>query len=302
MSGMPSPSQLAKTIASDFYNGTFDLSHRGLASGISWSLMPEVEAVKQLCDLHASKHAIRIFLTLVSAMDRARDANLLWRSGVNLFQRCPEVFSPNEISMMSIDTLAERLRKSGVSQRHSQDTEAWHKIACRLASGCDSVCRLIDTGTGDAMELQEDLCSRDRAGRSRYPLLRGPKIGPMWIRMMANPGDATITRIECIPVAVDVHVRRATEYLGVSDTMHLELQQAKPVIQEAWHRAVRPANIGGPPRISGTCAALDPALWFFSKFGCSHCERLGYRSQISKACLSCRYPVPRANNGRRPFC
>ena len=288
---MSDSTQLAETIVGEFYSDRFDLSRRGLAAGAAWPLMPEVEAVQQLRDLGASKRITRLFLTFISAMDRARDATRLWRAGVGLFERFPEVFRPDDVLTMSIGTMTALLREAGVSQRHGPDTEAWRRIACSLASGSGSVCRLVDTGAGDAVELRKDLRSSDRAGLPRYPMLRGPKLGPMWVRIMANPGGAKITSIESIPVAVDVHVRRATENLGVSDTMNLELRKAKPVIQEAWRSAVLSANIGGPPGISGTCAALDPALWFFGKHGCSHCEQLGQRSPISSACHSCRYPV-----------
>jgi len=194
--------------------------------------------------------------------------------------------------MMSIDTLTRRLSEAGVSQRHGPDAKAWHRIASSLASGDDPVSRLIDSGTGDAKELRNDLRSHDDMDQPRYPMLCGPKIGPMRIRIMAWPGCAKIARIESVRVAVDVHVRRVTENLGVSDTMGLELRNAKPEIQEAWHSAVQSAKIGGPQGISGTCAALDPVLWFFGKHGCSHCEPLGIRKPISKVCDSCRYPAP----------
>ena len=288
---MPDSIQLAETIAGDFYDDRFDLSRRGLPAGTTWSFMPEVEAVQRLRALGASKRIIRVFLTLVSAMDRARDATRLWRAGVGLFERRPEVFRPDDVLAMSIGTVTVLLREAGVSQRHGPDGKAWRRIACSLATGSGSVCRLVDTGAGDAAGLRKDLRSCDRAGQPRYPMLRGPKLGPMWVLIMANPGGANIAGIDSIPVAVDVQVRRATENLGVSDTMGLELRKAKPVIQAAWRSAVLAANIGGPPGLSGTCAALDPALWFFGKHGCSHCERLGQRSPISSACHSCRYPV-----------
>ena len=287
---MPDSSQLAETIAGDFYNGRFDLSGRGLAAGTAWSLMPEVEAVRQLRAFGASNQITRVFLTLVSAMDRARDATRLWRASVGLYERYPEVFDLGAVSAMSTDTVTALLREAGVSQRHGPDTNAWRRIAGSLASGSGSVCRLVDSGDGDAAELLKDLRSLNRAGQPRYPLLRGPKIGPMWVRIMANPGGAKIGCIDSIPVAVDVQVRRATENLGVSDTMGLELGEAKRVIQSAWRNAVLSANIRGPSGIAGTCAALDPALWFFGKHGCSHCERAGQRSPISSACHKCRYP------------
>ena len=152
---------------------------------------------------------------------------------------------------------------------------------------------MIDQGSGDARELLEDLQSRDHASLPRFPMLRGPKIGPMWVRMIAEPGGARIDRMDTIPVAVDVQVRRATENLGVTDTRGLPLKAAtKWVIQSAWHVAVADAKIDGPPGITGTCAALDPALWFFGKYGCSHCERVGRRVPIGRACGHCQLPVP----------
>ena len=45
--------------------------------------------------------------------------------------------------------------------------------------------------------------------------------------------------------------------------------------------AFRSGDIGGPPGVAGTCAALDPALWFFGKYGCSHCEKMGRRVHYS---------------------
>ena len=63
-----------EVIASDFYNNQFDLSERRLAPHTGWSLMPEVEGVRRLRSLGTPERSIRVFLTMVSAMDRARDA------------------------------------------------------------------------------------------------------------------------------------------------------------------------------------------------------------------------------------
>ena len=105
---------------------------------------------------------------------------------------------------------------------------------------------------------------------------------------MADPGRANIKNIGKVPVAVDVQVRRATENLGIADTRGLRLREAKPIIQGACHEAVAQTDIGGPPRIAGTSAALDPVLWFYGKYGCSHCEKAGKRVPIDSACEYCR--------------
>ena len=186
---------------------------------------------------------------------------------------------------LEVDELRTLLKDARVSQRHRPDSNAWHQIGKSLSSGLESqVVRVIDTGRGEAQELLRDLKSRDNDGRARFPMLRGPKIGPMWVRMMANPGRAVIDRIETIPVAVDVQVRKVTESLGVAPTRGLPLPKAQPVIQQTWKNAVSEAEIAGPAGIEGTCAALDPALWFFGKHGCGHCrkadEKVEFRSRL----------------------
>ena len=261
----------------------------------AWAQMPEVEGVESIRnDARISARDIRLFLTFISAMDRARDAVRLWRAGIKLFEAHPQVFDPAEASAMSFSTLRARLSQSGVSQRHGPDTEAWRSIAGSLAKRSGSVCGVIDSGVGDARELLRDLRSRDRVGRPRFPMLRGPKLAPMWVRIMSNPGGAKIDSIDIIPVAVDVQVRRVTENLKVTDTQGLGIKKAKPEIQSAWHHAVSAARIGGPSGIKGTCAALDPALWFFGKYGCAHCEKARQKVPIGRACNHCRPGFPLA--------
>ena len=145
----------------------------------------------------------------------------------------------------------------------------------------------IDDGHGVAHDLLDAVQETSPAGQAYYPLLRGPKVSPMWVRMLANPGGAVVEGIEAVPVAVDVQVRRITENLGVADTRDLDPETARPVIQAAWTAAVAEAGFGGPDRIAGTCAALDPALWFYAKWGCSHCEGLGRQVPIGRACEAC---------------
>ena len=300
---MVSTERLAGLIASDFYGCQLDLSlRRSPPAGATWDSMPEVEAVRQLRAQGASDNAVRVFLTFIAAMDRARDATTLWHAGVVLFGSHPEVFDTHRAAGLPLSRVRHLLANSGVSQRHGPDARAWHRIAESLATGTASpVHRVIDRGAGDAQDLLKDVKTKDHAG-PRFPMLRGPKIGPMWVRMLAEPGGAAITRIDTIPVAVDVHVRRVTENLRATDTRGLRLTEAKPRIQSAWKKAVVPALIPGPSRIAGTCAALDPALWAFGKYGCSHCETVGVRVPIGRACDYCqlRSPVVRAERRDGP--
>ena len=284
--------RLAETIASDFYNDRLSLSARGIAPGTTWqSLMPEVECVMRLRDSGVSDREVRLFLTFVAAMDRARDATRLWNNGTRLFISRPELFDPSVVSEIPVSELRKFLSVYKVSQRHGQDSNAWSVIARTLASGESPVRRAVDDGIGDVEELRRDLQRKDTQRDPRFPMLQGPKIGPMWVRMLAYPGGAKIVNLDTITVAVDTHVRRVTENLGVSDTRDMPLERAKPVIQSVWRAAVAATKIGGPEGIADSCAALDQALWVFGKHGCSYCENVGRLMPISSACDHCQLRV-----------
>jgi hypothetical protein len=107
----------------------------------------------------------------------------------------------------------------------------------------------------------------------------------MWVRMLAAPGGATIDHLDVLPVAVDVQVRKVTEYLGVTRTKGAAWDVARAVIQQAWREAA--GSAAGPDALDKTAAALDPALWFFGKWGCTFCERAGRRRPISQLCDRC---------------
>ncbi len=51
-----------------------------------------------------------------------------------------------------------------------------------------------------------------------------------------------------------------------------------------------PPHYGADGR-GDTSAALDPALWFFGKWGCTYCERVKRKVQISDVCRECRFDV-----------
>ena len=282
--------QLAKIISSQFCDGGLDVVGRGKTPGGTWNRMPEVQCVEHLRALEVPRHTVRLFITFMAAMDRARDATRLWNNGIKLFEHHPELFQPSEVSAIPVPRLRTLLSHFAVSQRHEIDSSTWSSIAQSLDDKRNPISHVVRFGVGDAKELLWYLRTTS-GGRPRFPLLKGPKIGPMWVRMLVAPGAAEIDNLEIIPVAVDTHVRRVTENLGVTATRGRSLEEARPVIQDAWRAAVETISIGGPPGMANTCAALDPALWSFGRYGCGHCERLGRLSPINRACDQCQLRI-----------
>ena len=287
---------VSRALTQAFVDGHLDLSARSGAPAPGWSSMPEVRAIDHLRSRGAEDPTVRTFLTLVAAVDRARDADRLWDAAAVLYDDDPWVYVPSDVATRPLTELADALRRQGVTQRHGHDTFAWRTI-CESLLEDSPVRAAIEDGEGDAPELLAAVKTATPGGSARYPLLRGEKIATMWVRLLAHPGDAAVANLEQVPVAVDVQVRKVTEYLGVADTHTMELDKARPLIQRAWHREVAEYGAVGPPRIDGTCSALDPALWFFAKWGCTTCERAGQRRPVHEICSSCRFDQLRSEAG-----
>ena len=297
------PHGLAMQLTRAFVAGSLDFSARPGAPTQGWDGLPEAAAAAALQALGATPIDIRLFFTFCAAMDRARDADRLGARGVELFRRFPWCYQPGSVTTRPLRELADALRSYGVSQRHSVDSAAWRVIAESLADPtlAPAVHRAVFVGVGRADELLQELQATTSVGTPLFPLLAGPKIGPMWVRILAAPGGAEIAGIGSLPVAVDVQVRKVTEYLGVTETHGRPLEEVRDDIQGAWRADVSAGGAEGPENLRGTCAALDPALWYFAKWGCTFCERSGRRVPVHAICQGCLFDqLSRSSAGRRP--
>ena len=282
---------LGRRLSELFMAGRLDLSDRPGAPSPGWEGMPEVIAVQKLQAMGASGEAVRRFLTFNVAMDRARDADRLAEAAVRLYRDHPWVFDPEAVVGRPLRELADALRRYKVSQRHIVDAFGWRVLAETLAdpSLAPGAHTAVYEGRGDAALLLEELDRTSSDGTPLFPLLGGPKVGPLWVRLLAYPGGATISSLHRVPVAVDVQVRKVTEYLAVTETVGLNLEQVRGSIQETWARDVAQHGAAGPDGLRDTPGALDPALWFYGKWGCTFCQRAGRKMPISPLCAECRF-------------
>ena len=271
--------------------GRLDLADRPGAPPPGWEGMPEVVAVRKLQATGASAEAIRRFLTFCAAMDRARDADRLAEAALRLYRDQPWAFDPGAVADRPLRELADALRRYGVSQRHVIDAFGWRILAETLAdpSLAPGVHAVVFEGRGDAAVLLAELARTSKDGTPLFPLLGGPKVGPLWVRLLAYPGGAAISSLDRVPVAVDVQVRKVTEYLGVTDTAGQDLEDVRDTIQETWARDVAEHGAAGPDGLVDTPGALDPALWFYGKWGCTFCQRASRKMPISPLCAECRF-------------
>ena len=250
--------------------------------------MPERIVAERMRAVGASDADVRLLLTFAAAMDRARDADRLWFAAERLYESEPWAFAPEHVVERGLVQLGDVLREHKVTQRHLPDS-AWRTIAESLVDGPPSVTTAVIDGQGDARELLAAVQTTSAAGTPLYPFLRGPKIrpcgcgcSPTWL--------AAIAALDVLPVAVDVQVRKVSEYLAMTNTGGRDLEEVRLVIQQAWKADIEEHGAVGPEPLDGTAGALDPALWFWGKWGCTRCERARGKLPIGRPCGGCRFP------------
>ncbi len=283
-----SPDILAAMIAEDFYGNCVDHGSRGMPAVEPWLQIPEVRAAQRVRDAGASEEEVRRFLTFVCAMDYQVNSDRLWKCAAELYPAQSELFDPAEVASMPPEPLHRDLRVAGVAGRfHRRNARSWRRIAERLVSSERSaVRRVIDEGMGCVDSLRRDL--------RHFPLLRGKKIGPVWIRIMANPGGARIVPADAMSVGVDIHVRRLTRNLGLLDdgqavaVIDANENGRDAEIRRIWRDAAIRADIQGPSGVGSGAGAIDPALWYFGRYGCGHCNALARPVRFGRVCKSCR--------------
>lgn len=280
--------RVTQSLSRAFMDGLLDLSARPNAPSPTWESMPEFVAARALRGSGATPRQLRVFMTFMAAMDRAREADRLWRKGAELCAAMPWVFDPPQVVARSFAELGDALSRGGVSQRHGPDSAAWRTIAESLENEQSPapVRRAVFEGVGSAQELLPAIRALD-GRRTWFPFLAGPKISQMWVRMMAIPGGAAIDGLEHLDVAVDTQVRKVTEYLRVTNTAGRPLDEIRGTIQAAWK--AHADQVAAPIPLSGTVAGLDPGLWFMGKWGCTFCERAGRKIPVSDVCGACRF-------------
>jgi hypothetical protein len=163
--------------------------------------------------------------------------------------------------------LASGLRNYGLSRKHDRDAGFWRTVATSfLKKWAGDPRRLLETCRYEAPAILEHLVQDNHleAGEEKrdFPSLRGPKIAPLWVRMLRDNVGLPIKRIEEVPIPVDVHIARATFSLGVlRGTLRVSFAEIITPVQNVWAAAAQ-----GTEYIA---LDYDAPLWHLSKFGCS---------------------------------
>jgi hypothetical protein len=215
-----------------------------------------------------------IFITLTVSIDYQRDAHELWAVSRAAYAN-PDaryLFVPQEVHEAGFAKFKADLKDCGLARKPQNDARTWYTVAVTFLKKWEGdPRRFLDDCGWDGPIVLRRLGEDTHPERSRqvpdYPFLRGPKIGPLWLRMLRDNVGLDLIGLDKVPIPVDVHVARATFTTGVlTGSYDGPVKDAFEEVRTAWRDAAVGLLVGERPMIA---LDVDEALWHLSKFGCS---------------------------------
>ena len=229
------------------------------------------------------------FITLTVSIDYQRDAPSLWESSRKTFDD-PEtrhLFDPELLHETPFRKIGEDMQKYKLSKKPQKDANIWRTVGVtfykkwrgdprNFFQDCNWNSPLI------LRRLRDDKHIYSGRQVSDYPYLRGPKIGPLWLRMLRdNVGITKLENLENVPIPVDIHVARATLATGiVRGQFRGRLDEVFEYIRKAWFESVKGLGIKNREMMA---LDVDEPLWHLSKYGCKNRDKTtGYCSLFNR--------------------
>lgn len=239
-----------------------------------------------------------MFITLTVSIDYQRDAPALWESSRKTFQD-PEttyLYNPQSLHEAPYDKVLKDLQRYKLSKKQSKDTEIWRTVGITFHKKWDGDPRnFLQDCKWDSIEILKRLNNDAHINNNKkipdYPYLRGPKIGPLWLRMLRdNIGITELNNLDKVPIPVDIHVARATLSTGiVRGNEKCSVTQIFEHIRNAWFESVKDVNLQERPMIA---LDVDEPLWHLSKYGCSRRDGVTGNCPVPLVCEAREFCIP----------
>jgi len=221
-----------------------------------------------------------LFITLTVSIDYQRDAPSLWASSRKTFDD-PEtryLFNPKLLNETPSKKIIEDMQKYALSKKPRKDAYIWRTVGVTFYKKWKgNPGNFLDDCSWDSVAILEHLKTDTHLYSGRqvpdYPYLRGPKIGPLWLRMLRdNVGITKLRNLQQVPIPVDIHVARATLATGVvRGRFRGRLGEMFEYIRKAWFESVKGLSINNREMIA---LDMDEPLWHLSKYGCAMRDKM----------------------------
>lgn len=219
------------------------------------------EVMPEDANPHFEKSSLKnyLYFTLPMALNYQRNSYILWESALKTYNDVETrfVFNPKMCLEKSFEEVQYALTKYKVALQKQKQTEIWLTL-------CNTFVEMFD---GDIRELFNKLDNdvnkiRDfiqKENKKKFPYLSGTKICNYWMYVIYQYTDRKYKNIECLTVAPDTHVCKATYKMGMITENEFNSSNVQQIVIDRWQELLnntkyKPIDIHTP-------------LWLWSRNG-----------------------------------
>ena len=199
------------------------------------------EVMPEDANPHFEKSSLEnyLYFTLPMALNYQRNSYTLWESTLKTYNDLETrfVFNPKLCLERSFEEVQYALTKYKVALQKQKQTEIWLTL-------CNTFLELYD---GDIRKLFEEFDNDinkikkfiQKDNKKKFPYLSGTKICNYWLYVIYQYTDRTYKNIECLTVAPDTHVVKATHRLGLITDKELEKSDVQLITIDRWNELLK---------------------------------------------------------------
>ena len=175
-----------------------------------------------------------LYFTLPMALNYQRNSYTLWKSALKTYndEETRFVFNPKVCLEKSFEEVQYALTKYRVALQKQKQTEIWLALCNTFVEMFDGDMRkLFDELDNDVNKIRDFM---QKENKKKFPYLSGTKICNYWLYVIYQYTDRRYKNIECLTVAPDTHVCKATHRLGLITDDEFYSSNVQKIVIDRW--------------------------------------------------------------------
>jgi len=196
-----------------------------------------------------------LYFTLAPALNFQRRSEQLWHAAATTYSDVATsfVFEPYLVCETSDTDLRAALTEHALATRPIRHTDTWRRLCGTLVSRYRADPRVfLEACEWDVPKVLGEI----EVNKRLFPMIAGPKMSHYWLFILSRFTDAKFKNIQAISIIPDIHVRRATVYLGITDDAAVSPAER---LASIWQLGLEGSGIS-PSQLHGP-------LWLWSRAG-----------------------------------
>lgn len=205
-----------------------------------------------------------LYFTLPMALNYQRNSYKLWESAKKTYEdeETRFVFDPNAVVNKTFEEVQKALLKYKVALQKEKQTEIWIKLCHTFVNYYQGDIRKIFIEFDNDVNKIRDFMQLK--AKKHFPYLCGAKICNYWLYVIYQYTNIKYKNIECLTVAPDTHVVKATYRLGLINEAEFNSSNVQMIVINRWNELFK--NTKYKP------IDIHTTLWLWSRNGFKEIE------------------------------